>query len=44
MITAHEDPPKVFTAVKALGRDRGELLIDVVPFPDEAFWSGAALT
>lgn len=43
-ILAHDpDFLKVFAAVKALGYDPGETLIEAVPYPDEGFWGGASL-
>jgi hypothetical protein len=40
ILTSDEDPGKVIDAVKALGYDPGETVIEAIPSPDEVFWGG----
>jgi hypothetical protein len=43
ILTSDEDPGKVIDAIKALGYDPGETVIEAIPSPDEVFWGGTTV-
>jgi hypothetical protein len=40
ILASDEDPGQVIDAVKALGYDPAETVIEAIPSPDELFWGG----
>ena len=40
ILASDEDPGNVIEAVKALGHDPGETVVESIPAPDEVCWGG----